>query len=206
MTDGYDVRPTTAGDLRSDPVLGDDAGTIKSCHIVPVGYCEPLLNLSHRARRVLRTSLLNLSLRTSFVKQSKLLESQEGLSNRITVKNHEVFVNLTRCLRADSLDCFVPRNDRRIRSGSVLNFSRCLRANSSDCFVPRNDRRLRCSAYNFPWGKLDPAAKRTGDVGRIAHFNPAFDCFLSMPGSRTEPGLQLIKSRLPRRSAPRNEG
>ena len=42
MTDGYDVRITTAGDLRSDPVLGDDAGTIKICHIVPVGYCEPL--------------------------------------------------------------------------------------------------------------------------------------------------------------------
>jgi len=66
---------------------------------------------------------------------------KKAWGNRITVKIAEMFVNIPQCLSANGLDCFVPRNDRRRRSGSILNLTRCLSANSLGCFVPRNDRR-----------------------------------------------------------------
>jgi hypothetical protein len=64
---------------------------------------------------------------------------------------HEVFVNLSLKSSANSLDCFVPRNDRY--KNISVNLSDSTQAGSSDCFVPtlyassRNDKQARSPVY-----------------------------------------------------------
>jgi len=52
---------------------------------------------------------------------------------------HKVPVNLSICSRANSLDCFVPRNDRLKTTDDavIVNLTLCLRSGCLDCFVPR---------------------------------------------------------------------